>query len=131
MEAMDSKATWRWLAQLFSVIDAGDTPRFLELLTEDCEFRFGNLPAVHGKQEIGAAVAALFASIAACRHEFAESWALPDRVICHGQVTYTRKDASLLTVPFANVLTLRGERICRYLIFVDLTQLYAAPASAK
>ena len=96
---MDYDTSRRWLTQLFNAIDSRDVLRFLEFLADDAEFRFGNMPSVHGKQDIGAAVGAFFDSIAACRHEFADSWALPDHVICHGRVTYTRKDASQLTVP--------------------------------
>ena len=116
----------QWLQQLFNAIDAKDTPRFLEFLTEDAVFRFGNQPLRRGKQDIGTAVEAFFGSIKACRHEVAGSWAHPDHIICHGLVTYTRKDATQVTVPFANVLTLRRDRINSYLIFADISPLFAA-----
>jgi len=116
----------QWLQQLFSAIDAKDTPRFLEFLVEDAVFRFGNQPLRRGKQDIGAGVGAFFDSIEASHHEVADSWAHPDHVICHGLVTYTRKDATRITLPFANILSLRGGLIKSYLIFADISPLFTA-----
>jgi TRAP-type uncharacterized transport system substrate-binding protein len=50
-------------------------------------------------------------------------------VICHGTVTYTRHDASTLTVPFANIFRTRDDLIDEYLIYVDASALYL-PADA-
>jgi ketosteroid isomerase-like protein len=114
-----------WLADLFAAIDCKNVERFLGFLADDARFRFGNNPASQGKQAIGAAVGGFFASIDACHHEVLGSWTQPDSVICHGQVTYTRRDQRRVTVPFANVLMLRGGLIRDYLIFVDVSPLYA------
>ena len=116
----------QWLQQLFSAIDAKDTPRFLEFLAEDAVFRFGNQPFHRGKQDIGTAVGAFFDSIEASYHEVAHSWSQPDHVICHGLVTYTRKDATRVTLPFANILSLRRGLITSYLIFADISPLFTA-----
>jgi len=115
----------RWFDDLFAAIDGRNVDRFLAFLADDARFRFGNMPPVHGKQAIGAAVGGFFDSIEACRHEVSGSWRHPDSVICHGNVTYTRRDQKRVTVPFANILILRGELIRDYLIFVDISPLYA------
>ena len=49
---------------------------------------------------------------------------MADGVVCHGRVTYTRKDNSTLTVPFANVMKLDAKGIYKYLIFADTSDLY-------
>jgi len=115
----------RWLADLFAAIDGKNVERFLGFLADDARFRFGNIPACQGKHAIGAAVNGFFDSIDACHHEVLGSWSPSDSVICHGQVTYTRRDQKRVTVPFANVLMLRGGLIRDYLIFVDVSPLYA------
>lgn len=112
-----------WLRQLFAAIDAKDTQRFVGFLAEDASFRFGNQPAVRGRAAIGAAVQGFFGSIKACRHEVAGSLTHPESVVCHGQVTYTQADDTRVTVPFAKVMTMRGELVSKYLIFVDVTPL--------
>ena len=53
--------------------------------------------------------------------------AVPDAVVCHGTVTYTRHNGTQLRVPFANVFKLKNKRIQDYLIYIDNTRLYAEP----
>lgn len=113
------------LRRLFAAIDARDAPRFVAFLAEDATFRLGNRPALQGRAAIGAAVQGFFASIKGCRHEVLGSWQHPDCVVCHGRVTYTRADDRQVTVPFANIMLMRGELVSDYLIFADLAPLFA------
>lgn len=114
-----------WIPALFSNIDAKDTARFLDFLTDDAEFRFGNAPAVVGKPAIGAAVDGFFASIRGSRHDLVRSWAPQGHCICQGSVSYARLDGSSVTVPFVNVLGMRDSLINDYRIYIDLSPLYA------
>lgn len=113
------------LEALFQAIDRRDTDAFCEFLSDDCRFRFGNLPAMIGKDNVAHFVGDFFASIAAVSHDIHAHWTQPDSITCHGMVSYTRKDGTQLTVPFANILTIRTGRIDDYLIFVDASQLFA------
>lgn len=113
------------LDKLFQAIDAKDAEGFAAFLSPDCTFRFGNLPAVTGQDQVREFVAGFFASIAALSHVIEAQWAVPGGLIYHGMVTYTRHDGSTLTVPFANVFGLAPEGIASYLIFTDTSRLYA------
>ena len=104
--------------ELFLSIDRRDTDAFLAFLSDDVVFRFGNAAPVQGKAAVGAMIQGFFESIAGLRHEVLEVWEEPETVICHGIVTYTRADASTLSVPFANILQYTGDTIREYLIFV-------------
>ncbi len=114
-----------WTRDLFRCVDAKDSDGWLEFLTQDARFRFGNGPVVEGKDAIGESVCAFFASISALRHELADVWNHPDAVICRGDVTYTRLDGSTLSVPFVNVLNVEGDLIHDYFIYADASELYA------
>jgi ketosteroid isomerase-like protein len=114
-----------WVNQLFAAIDRKDSNEFASFLTDDASFQFGNAEPVRGKGAIGQAVAGFLDSIRALRHEVLESWQHADAVICRGQVTYTRHDGSQLTVPFADILRMRGGLVCDYLIYLDASRLYA------
>ena len=46
-----------------------------------------------------------------------------EKIACHGFVTYIRHDDSFLSVPFADVFSLRQGKIAEYLIFADLSRL--------
>jgi len=118
--------TASWVRDLFTSIDSQDTPAFLGFLADNVSFRFGNAPVVDGKAAVGEVVSGFFKSIKSLRHEVIEYWAHPGSVVCHGEVTYTRHDASTLTVPFANILKLDGSLVREYIIFVDVSALYAS-----
>jgi len=45
--------------------------------------------------------------------------------VCEGEVTYTRRDGTKVTVPFANVFELRGPLISIYRIYIDNSPLFA------
>jgi hypothetical protein len=116
------------ISELFRSIDGKDAPGFVSFLAPDCTFRFGNLPAVNGVREIENFVTSFFESIDSLSHEINDSWSVPNGLICHGLVSYTRKDGSVLTVPFANILKSGPVGITEYLIFADTSQLYPVVA---
>jgi len=115
-----------WLNELFRKIDTKDTAGFLSFLTTDARFRFGNSPLLQGRQAIGEAVDAFFASIRGSQHRLLDIWSIDDAVICQGEVNYTRKDRSTVTLPFANIFRMQGRYIDEYLIYVDVTPLYSS-----
>ncbi len=110
---------------LFQTIDNQDSEAFAQWLAEDASFRFGNQPAVVGRDAIRDYVQGFFASLQALSHQLEQQWTTADGVVCHGQVTYTRHDGSLLTVPFCNVLNMTDGKVHEYLIFADTSALYA------
>jgi len=109
---------------LFEAIDAKDSAAFGALLTDDCIFRFGNMPPVEGRSEIEHYVRGFFDSIDALSHRLVDIWTHQNAVVCHGSVTYRRKNRTELQVPFANVLKVRDGAIFEYLIFADVSALY-------
>ena len=112
------------LDDLFAAIDAKDTERFLGFLTDEASFRFGSAPAVKGKEAIHSAVGGFFTSIAGLSHDLTRSVEEDDVVVCEGEVTYTRHDATTITLPFVNVLEFDGELITVYKIYMDVGPLY-------
>ena len=112
------------LDDLFTAIDAKDTERFLGFLTDEASFRFGSAPAVQGKEAIHSAVDGFFSSIASLGHELVRSVAEDDVVVCEGAVTYTRHDATTITLPFVNVFEFDGQLISNYKIYMDVGPLY-------
>jgi len=114
-----------WWERLFSAVDSGDAAGFVEFLTVDATFRFGNAPVVVGATDIGVAVAAFFGAIASSRHRLLRTWNGVQSAACEGEVTYIRHDGSSITFPFANAFELRGEKIAAYRIYIDNARLFA------
>ena len=114
-----------WWGRLLAVIDARDADGFVAFLTPDAEFRFGNAPAVQGREAIHAAVAGFFCVITGCRHRLLGTWNGPGTTVGEGEVTYTRLDGSTVTIPFVNVFELRGGRVASYRIYIDNGPLFS------
>jgi len=111
---------------VFASVDATDVEAFLDFFEDDASFRFGNAPAVTGKETIRRTVEGFFASIGGLQHEILEMWFEEQAIICRGDVTYTRTDASEVSLPFASIWKLRGELIEEYLIYIDINPLFSA-----
>lgn len=124
--APGSATSWDgMLAGLFAAIDAKDTEQFLEYLSESPRFRFGSAPAVEGRAAVREAVQAFFDSIAGLEHSLSASASVGTTLFTEGDVTYTRHDGSMITLPFADVFELRDGRIADYKIYMDIGPLYA------
>ena len=113
-----------WVKELFASVDAMDTEAFLGFLEDDARFRFGNVPAVTGKEDIRTTIDGFFASIKGLRHDIVETWFQGQAVICRGEVTYTRTDGGEVTIPFVNIWRMRNGRIREYLIYIDINPLW-------
>lgn len=113
------------LEELFKVIDSRDADKFVLFLTEDARFRFANMPAVSGRDNIRLAVSQFFSSVKGMRHRILGVWEIEEVIICEGEVTYQRKDESEITFPFANIFRMRSDLIADYRIYVDTSALFA------
>ena len=112
------------LDDLFAAVDAKDTERFLGFLTAEASFRFGSAPAVEGRGVIHSAVDGFFSTISGLSHDLIRIVAENSVVFCEGEVTYTRHDATVITLPFMNVLEFDSELISDYKIYMDVGPLY-------
>lgn len=109
---------------IFKAIDRKDASGFVSFLSEDASFKFANAPAVIGRQNIQDAVTAFFSSIKGLCHKISKVWEQGEFIICEGEVTYIRHDATELTIPFADILKVKGGLISDYRIYMDPCALY-------
>jgi len=113
-----------FITELYRAIDAKDASKLVSNMTEDSIFRFANIPAVEGKENITAFLAGFFQSIKSIFHSDLEYWNAVDVWFVTGYVNYTRFDDSVLKVPFAVLLKMKADLIREFLIFVDNSELY-------
>ncbi|MBS3102994.1 nuclear transport factor 2 family protein [Candidatus Woesearchaeota archaeon] len=114
----------KWVDELFRAIDSMDIEKFAGFLADNAVFRFGNADAVHGREEIKKSVSQFFSIIKALSHKITMVWEHNGNVMCHGEVTYTRKDSSKVTLPFANIFYMDKSLISKYLIYIDIGPLF-------
>ncbi len=58
-------------------VDAMDLDGFLGFFTDDARLRFGNSPAIAGKEQIDQSIGAFFGSIKALRHTILHTFSDP------------------------------------------------------
>lgn len=113
-----------FILDMYKAIDAKSSTGMCEFVSEDAVFKFANLPAVEGKNNIISFLDGFFQSIKAIRHTDIEYRNAGNEWFVNGTVTYTRLNDTQLPVPFAVLLRMRENLIKDYLIFVDASELY-------
>jgi ketosteroid isomerase-like protein len=111
---------------MFAVVDRLDADRFAEYYAPDAVLRFGNAEPVHGREAIHRTYADFFATVDGIRHDPQHYVHQDGTHLMEATVTYTRKDASLVSVPAISVFHVRDDGLIdSYRIYVDLAPLYA------
>lgn len=118
------QTTPAWLTELFTVIDYKDAKDMGQFLSDDVEFYFANQEPVIGRDAVIESIDGFFLSIKALAHTIEDVMIDDGRLICRGQVSYTRADGTNLDVAFSNWFYLQDELITRYFIFVDNSALF-------
>ena len=116
---------FEFAASVYEACDSMDENRFAAFLTEDCTFVYANAAPVNGRAASSSYVKAFMDMVAGIRHELLEVWQCSDVIIARVKVTYTRKDESILVVPAMTLWRMRGSEISEYLIYVDVSLLFA------
>ena len=111
------------IQQLFDALDAKDAKAAGRLFTEDATFTMGNREPAVGRGAIEDALRGFFSGLKEVRHQLLRTWAHQDCVVLHGDVTFTRQDDYSVTLPFADVIDLKGEKISKWQVFADDTPL--------
>ena len=115
--------------RVFAADHARDLDGFLELLTDDVRLQIGGLVDVRGKSAARRAIAALFAAMHGITHRLVRGpFEDGDGVTYVAEVTFDRKLFGRLTLPYAIVLTRRGDRFSEYAIEIDTSPLVAPVA---
>jgi hypothetical protein len=117
-------ATPAFVPALFKSIDDMDAARFAEFITPDGTFRFGNNPPAVGRAQITTAVGGFFGALGGLAHTIHGVWSADGRVFVQGEVVYTRKDGTSVTLPFFDLFEMDGEAIRTFLVYADVTPIW-------
>jgi len=109
---------------LFADIDSMEPEAFAQHLADDVRFVFGNADPVIGRGNVRDTWAGFCDGIAGVRHELIEQFSSGAATIVESTVTYTRKDASTISLPVVTIYRGAGELIEDYRIFMDVAPLF-------
>jgi hypothetical protein len=114
-----------WAADFFRDADSFDLDRMASWFADDVEVRFGNAPAISGKDGATEAFRQFWSSIRGMRHKREALVLLGDMAAQMAIVTYIRHDGSEVPLPVASHLRRVDERkIDRLWIFIDMAPLF-------
>ena len=106
-------------------IDSFVIDRFLQHLTDDVVFRFGNADPLVGKAAVREGVLGFWTTIAGLRHDLLAVYEDGDVVVGRIEVTYNRLDGKQVTVQNCDILTYEGDLVRDWQIYIDLAPVYA------
>lgn len=119
-----------WMAEYFRVVDSMDMDAFLDMHTDDCVVEFANNPSAVGKQQISEAIGALWAAIAALRHEPRNRWFTDDGTgVQEGMTVYTTHGGTEVPLPVTSILTQRDGKVNSLRVYMDIAPLFAQVGS--
>jgi ketosteroid isomerase-like protein len=118
-----------WPARFFQEVDTFSVDRLLACFADDVEVRFGNQPAIHGKEAARAAFSGFYSTIAGMRHEADTVVIAGDLATQQAKVIYTRKDGQEVPLPVASHLRRTPDGLINRLwIYIDMAPLFASAA---
>ena len=121
--------------QLFSRGEAFDSEGFITFFTDDPVYQFGNFEPCLDKAAIRKSADNFFSNISGVYHDIKMMWEVGDVVFVEMDVTYWRKDGSIITLPCFDIFRLEGNKFAELRIFMDVNPVFdstiAVPNSAS
>ncbi|UCV17776.1 nuclear transport factor 2 family protein [Ferribacterium limneticum] len=118
-----------FVASVYASVDSMDPSRMRPYMTDDCVFRFSNMPEVRGRDAFEASAQQFYAMLSSVTHQVHQSWATDDgHLVSQVTVTYRRRDGYELTCPAAGIWRLTDGLISEYNVYVDNSSLFAQAA---
>ena len=116
------------VTRVFETIDEMKADEYASFFAEDASFRFGNAEPIVGRQTIRDAMVVFFSTIKGLRHEvvgvWEGEWAQGAVYSVETEVTYTRTDDEVVSLPATSTMRMCGDLIQDWRIFADISPVY-------
>ena len=110
--------------RLFSRGEAFDSEGFITFFTDKPLYQFGNFEVCLDKQSIKQSADNFFSQINAVYHDIKMMWEVGDAVFVEMDVTYWRKDNSVITLPCCDIFRVEGDKFSELRIFMDVNPVF-------
>ena len=112
--------------QLFSRGEAFDAEGFVTFFTDTPLYQFGNFEVCFDKAAIKKSANNFFSQINAVYHNIKTIWEVGNIVFVEMDVTYWRKDDSIVSLPCFDIFRLEGDKFSELRIFMDVNPVFDA-----
>jgi hypothetical protein len=114
------------LKEMFTAIDRMQPEEVISFYNEDASYRFGNAPAIVGREAIKEIIRQGNLMIKGIHHNISGWWEENDTTLVEGVIDYTRHDDKVISLPFVSVLRLKNQLCQDVRIYTDISPLFAA-----
>ena len=119
--------TGKIIREFFRAADQRDPAAFVQRLTEDVIWRFGNLPATRGRAAVRDSLTLFFQHVREMSHHIVGIWSEGGVTTAETHVKYHDQFGRRFEFPSCNIFFLHGDLICEVRIFVDNHELFLPP----
>lgn len=111
---------------LLKMFESFDVPGFLDHLTDDAVYRFGNYPAASGKVAIESSIkASHMDQITGISFLIKSTYEKEDTVVVELDVNYAMVSGKVITLPCLDIFRFDGDKVKAMLVFMDASPLFA------
>jgi ketosteroid isomerase-like protein len=97
----------------------------ISFYNEDAQYRFGNSPPVIGRQAIlESANTTHLDQIKDIAFDVKAMWEQGDVIICEMEITYTRRDGKVFTLPCCDTIRMKGNKFQDLRVYMDASPLF-------
>jgi ketosteroid isomerase-like protein len=122
----DSRPELELIRRMFLAGESMHVEDFAEFFHEDALYQFGNFPLAHGPRGIIDSSQAFLAKVGAVDHHVKNLWKVSDdTAVCEMEVTYTRHDGKVFTLPCCDTVRIKGDKVQELRIYMDITPVFA------
>jgi ketosteroid isomerase-like protein len=108
----------------FAAVEANDIDQYVSMFTDDALYKIANYPAVTGPQGIREFAKPVMQMFKTVTHDIKDMWEFGDKVICEMDVTYTRQDGKVSTVPCLDIIQCEQGKVKRLQAFIDASPAF-------
>lgn len=98
---------------------------FASYFTDDAFYQVGNNEPLIGRDRIRESSVKFRQAITKIVHDIKNIWEQGDTVFCELEITYTRRDGKLFTLPCLDVVHLNGDKFREIHIYMDISPVFA------
>lgn len=109
---------------LIKLAENDQPEEYIKFFTDDAIYQIGNWQPVIGGTGIIQLLPAILQKIDRVNHNIKHLWEVGDTVICEAEVTYTRKDGKVFSVPNLNLIHFTEDKIDKYQAFIDASVVF-------
>ena len=114
------------IRRIFAALDSLQPGEFVAFFTEDGQMRTGNEAPLVGRKTIQDVLAqGMKATFKGLHHEIIGLWEVGDIAIVESNVSYTRIDDTIVTLPATTILYMTDGFVRDYRVYMDIAPAFA------